>query len=266
MMLVSALAGGSRVASGADNCPTDADAIVTDRPDITNSSLVVPWGSLQAENGVDWVLWRGANALDAPNAELRFGVAPCTEFFINVPSYFAAMSRAQPSGFSDVVASLKRQLPAPFGFELSATAGLGFPTGLAKISGSGYEPYIEFPWSRGLAPGWTADGMFTFSWFPADSSENLIFQPTLEVERELGSQAEVFLEYVGDYGHQRPAHLLDAGGALRVTKTQQVDFHIGAGLNRGSSALNGMPAALYIGVGYSIRFDRVFGGFGGNSS
>ena len=36
-----------------DSCPTDAEEIATDRPDVTNSSLVVPFGSFQAENGVD---------------------------------------------------------------------------------------------------------------------------------------------------------------------------------------------------------------------
>ena len=35
----------------ADACPTAKDEIVTDRPDVTNSSLVVPTGSLQSENG-----------------------------------------------------------------------------------------------------------------------------------------------------------------------------------------------------------------------
>jgi hypothetical protein len=53
MLLLSALAGGNRTAHGADGCPTAGDEIATDRPDVTNSSLVVPLGSLQAENGVD---------------------------------------------------------------------------------------------------------------------------------------------------------------------------------------------------------------------
>jgi hypothetical protein len=38
----------------ADTCPTAKDEIATDRPDVTNSSLVVPTGSLQSENGVNF--------------------------------------------------------------------------------------------------------------------------------------------------------------------------------------------------------------------
>jgi hypothetical protein len=36
-----------------DGCPDSTAEIATDRPDITNSSLVVPMGSLQSENGVN---------------------------------------------------------------------------------------------------------------------------------------------------------------------------------------------------------------------
>ena len=41
------------VAARADSCPVAKDDIATDRPDVTNSSLVVPVGSFQSENGVN---------------------------------------------------------------------------------------------------------------------------------------------------------------------------------------------------------------------
>ena len=53
--------------SRAENCPTAKDEIVTDRPDVTNSSLVVPTGSLQNENGVNFAWQEGYGA---------FGVSP----------------------------------------------------------------------------------------------------------------------------------------------------------------------------------------------
>jgi hypothetical protein len=36
-----------------ESCPTPKDEIATDRPDVTNSSLVVPFGSFQSENGIN---------------------------------------------------------------------------------------------------------------------------------------------------------------------------------------------------------------------
>jgi hypothetical protein len=242
----------------ADGCPTDANWIATDRPDITNSSLVVPLRSLQLENGLDWTARDGSNALDATNTRLRLGVAHCTEFLLDLPSYFGVLNGSQRSGFSDLVVSFKRQVKVPFGFDLSVTSGVVFPTGAAKVSGHDYQPYLQVPWSHGLATNWEVAGMFTLLWSPRQPSQSVTFQPTLSLERSIGSSVDLFLEYVGDYDHQPPAHLLDMGGALRFTKTQQVDFHLGFGVNRNSPALNGVPAARYFGIGYSIRLDQLF--------
>jgi Putative MetA-pathway of phenol degradation len=208
-------------ARGADDCPSAADEIATDRPNVSNSSLVVSLGSLQAENGVDWTVRHGSNALDGTNTRLRLGVDYCTEFLIDIPNYFAPVNGPQPSGFSNLVVSFKRQLPVPLGLDLSATAGLGLPSGSKKISGSGYQPYIQFPWSHSIAEGWGVEGMFTLIWFPSESTRNATFEPTFSLEREFGPSTDVFAEYVGDYDHRRPAQLLDGGGAWRFTKTQQ---------------------------------------------
>jgi Putative MetA-pathway of phenol degradation len=244
-------------ASAMDPCPTSADEIATDRPDVTNSSLVVPYGSLQAESGVDWTVTHGSNLLDGTNTRLRLGIAHCTEFLIDVPSYFLSINGSQPYGFSNVVASFKRQLPVPLGFDLSATAGVGFPSGSSTISGRGYEPYVQFPWSHEIADGWQVVGMFTLTWFPSESARNPTFEPTLSIEKEFGS-SDVFAEYVGDYDHLRPTQILDTGGSWRFTKTQQLDFHVGFGLN--SSSVD-----HYFGIGYSFRLDGLLGGSVGSS-
>jgi hypothetical protein len=93
--------------------------------------------------------------------------------------------------------------------------------------------------------------MFTVIWFPSDLTRNPTFESTFAIEREFGPSADMFVEYVGDYDHQRPAQLLDGGGAWRFTATQQVDFHIGVGLN--SSTVD-----HYFGIGYSVRLDQLW--------
>jgi hypothetical protein len=242
----------------ADNCPTSADEIATDRPDVTNSSLVVPLHSVQAENGVDWTVRHVSNSLDASNTRLRAGLAHCTEFLIDLPSYFGSLNGSQSSGFSNVVVSFKRQLLVPFGFNLSATAGLGFPSGSGAISGRGYQPYIQFPWSHAIADEWAASGMFTLTWYTNEPTRNPTFEHTFSLEREFGATGDLFAEYAGDYSHQRPSQLLDGGGSWRLTKTQQLDFHAGFGLNTAT-------VDHYFGLGYSIRLDHLLGATFGNS-
>lgn len=245
-------------ALAAGDCPTSTDSINTDRPGLTNSSLVVPYGSFQAENGTNWTVSHGSNLLDGSNTRLRLGAAHCTEFLIDVPNYVGSINGSQPSGFSDVVVSFKRQLSVPFGFDLSATAGLGFPNGSSKISDHGYQPYIQAPWSYKISNGWAAGGMFTLSWFPSESTRNPTFGLTFSLGRKFGPSANMFIEYGGSYDHQRPTQVLDAAAQWRFTSTQQIDFQVGFGLNRSS-------VDHLFGVGYSFRLDGLFGGSIGNS-
>src|SRR4051795_8453163 len=73
----------------AGECPTSASEIATDRPDVTNSSLVVPTGSLQMENGINFSESGGSRILDGTASRVRLGVAPCLEVLLDLPSYFA---------------------------------------------------------------------------------------------------------------------------------------------------------------------------------
>jgi len=246
-------------ASAADTYPTSASEIETDRPDVTNSSGVVPYGSLQAENGVDWTVRQRSDVIGGTETRLRLGVAQCTEVLVDVPMYFYSINSRASSGFSDLVVSIKRELPVPLGFHLSATGGLGFPTGASNISSHGYDPYIQFPWSRRIGDDWSLHGMFTVTWFTSQHVLNPTFEPTLSLERNLGPTRDLFVEYVGDYpNHVRPSQILDGGGSWRITRLQQLDFHLGFGLNSSSPD-------HFFGIGYSFRLDGLLGGSVGSS-
>lgn len=236
----------------ADECPGPGSEIETDRPDVTNSSLVVPTGSLQAENGINLVGRGGSQAVDGTNTRLRLGVAECLEILFDAPTYFGRRRGASASGFSDGAPAVKRQLEGlPAGFSLSATAGVGLPTGDRRIAGRGYGPYLQFPWAQALAGGWGLSGMLTGTVRPSQPANKLV-QATFVIEREVSPRAGLFVEYVGDYPNSgRASHLINAGGAYRVTPTQQLDFHLGGGLNDAAPD-------YFFGLGYSIRFDGLF--------
>jgi len=239
----------------ASSCPTTGDVIATDRPDTTNSSLVVPTGSMQIENGVDWAIRQGSQTLSASQTRARLGVADCSEVLVDVPTYFMALNRVAPSQLSNVTLSIKRQLfAARPAFSLSATVGFGIPVGHSADSDRFYTPYVQFPWSLDVAADWSINGMFTATWLVGHSDQSRVVEPTLTVEREFGPKGDLFIEYVGDYQtRDRPSNALDVGGAWHLTPRQQLDFHLGFGLSQAAPD-------QYVGIGYSVRVDGLFGG------
>jgi hypothetical protein len=241
-------------AAAGEGCPKAGDEIATDRPDVTNSSIVVPFGSLQSENGVNASSRQSPPIVDGTNSRLRLGVAPCLELLVDLPTYVWATRGQASGGFTDTAPALKWQIsPLPGKVDLSATFGVGLPTGATKIAGTGTQPYLQFPWSIELEHGWKIAGMATTFFHPSDPSNDLTQEATFVLEREIGPHADLFVEYVGDFpaGAGGPSHMINSGGAFRFTPTQQIDFHVAMGLNHNA------PSYVF-GIGYSFRFDRLF--------
>src|ERR1039458_5992455 len=95
--------------------------IATDRPAVTNSSVVVPGGSLQVENGFLETSSHGQSVLDGPESLIRFGIAKRTELRFTVPDYFQNLSAGAGSGFGDFAVGMKEQLgPTPGNLEAYA--------------------------------------------------------------------------------------------------------------------------------------------------
>jgi hypothetical protein len=76
-----------------------AGPIATDRPAVTNSSVVVPADSFQAENGFLETGSQGQSVLDGPESLVRFGITPRTELRFTVPGYFYNLNSGPGSGF-----------------------------------------------------------------------------------------------------------------------------------------------------------------------
>jgi hypothetical protein len=239
--------------AAAGECPSPSSEIATDRPDVTNSSQVVPVGSLQGENGINSTGNGIEKTIDGTNSRLRLGVAPCFEILVDLPNYVGGIRGPADSGFTNVVPAMKYQLSSlPESWKLSVTAGAGLPTGTTRITGPGVQPYLQFPWSHELGNGWGTSGMFTTFFFPSDPLNHETTEATFSIERKISERMSVFTEYVGDYPSRGSnVTLLNVGGEYLLTRTQQVDFHLAFGLNRNS------PDYI-IGVGYSWRLDNLF--------
>jgi hypothetical protein len=246
-------AAGASTSARAGECPGPDSEIATDRPDVTNSSLVVPIGSLQNENGINTTGRGSQETIDGTNSRWRLGIAPCLEILVDLPNYVGGLKGGADSGFTDVAPAIKYQFGSlPETWNLSVAAGAGLPTGAARIAGPGIQPYLQFPWSHELGNGWGIDGMLTSFFAPANLTNQQTTETTFAIEKKLTEKTSVFVEYVGDYPERGSAtSLLNVGGNYLLTRTQQVDFHLAFGLNRNS------PDYI-VGIGYSFRIDGLF--------
>jgi hypothetical protein len=237
----------------AHSCPTAKDEIATDRPDVTNSSLVVPVGSFQSENGVNFSARDGGRLVDGTNTRWRLGIVPCLELLVDIPTYVANIRAPGSSGFSDLGPAIKWQVsPIPGKIDLSLVFGTALPTGAIAIAGRGAQPYLQMPWSWELRDGWGLSGMLTEFFRPSELITKSVTETTFVIEKKVTERASLFVEYVGDYPENAgPSQLLNSGGAYRFSPTQQVDFHVAFGLNHNA------PSYI-VGVGYSFRFDGLF--------
>jgi hypothetical protein len=240
------LHGQDQPASAADSAP-----FATDRPSVANSSVVVPAGSIQLENGFLETSGQGQIVVDGPETEVRFGVAARTELRFTLPDYYHNLSATGGlgSGFGDFAFGVKEQLgPTLGGFDVSVIVFLSFPTGARSVSSGGYDPGLQVPWSRALSAKWTATGMFSLYWPTQGPMRNLTGESTFLIDRQLTGPWDAFVEYAGRFPESGgPQHLLHFGTALKVSKRQQIDFHVGVGLS--STAVD-----HFIGIGYSFRF------------
>ena len=225
-------------------------AIVTDRPDVTESSIVVPKGSLQLENGVTWTTDQGNQSVDYSETLVRFGVSTRTELRLVIPNYLKDVTGSNASGFDDIAVGVKQQLGPLWGhFDLAVIAALSLPTGADRISSHGFDPFIKLPWSMDFAKGWSVGGMQSFFWNTNAGRRNLVWEPTLMVEKEISDPWSVFVEYVGDFALKGSSkQIAHFGTTYRITPKQQVDFHFGFGVAHA-------PPDHFLAVGYSIRLD-----------
>ena len=238
----------------AQSPPTVADPeIVTDRPDVTESSIVVPIRSVQIENGATWTTDHGAQTFNLSESLIRFGVSTRTEIRLVIPEYFGGITGPDPTGFGDLALGMKQQLgPLPGSFDVSVIVAVSLPTGASQVSSHGFDPFIKFPWSKELKSGWSIGGMQSLFWNTDAHRRNGDWEPTFYVEKEITKPWDVFAEYAGDF-YQRggPKEITHFGTAYRITSTQQVDFHFGFGIS------NAAPQRFF-GIGYSLRIDKLW--------
>jgi hypothetical protein len=232
--------------------PDKDPEMVTDRPDVTESAIVVPKGSVQFENGLTWSSDHGRRSLDLSETLMRVGFSTRTEFRLVLPNYVGSLGRNAVSGFDDLAVGIKRQI-GPFrgDFDLSVIVALGLPTGADRISSHGFDPFVKLPWSKELKGGWSIGGMESVFWHTEDGRRNGTWESTFYLERQISKPLDAFMEYAGDFSQRGgPQEIAHFGAAYKVAPHHLVDFHFGFGLSQAA------PDRFFA-VGYSFRIDAL---------
>ena len=235
----------------AQTCGADeAQTIATVRPQVTNSSVAVPCGSLQFENGVTETGNTGTRTYDMTETMVRWGVYKKTELNLIVPSYYknAVTAMGTASGAGDVTVGMKQQFKQWHGVDYSVAPFVSLPSGSSAITSHGYDGGVQIPWSRVMSKNWTANGMLAVSWPTVAARHNATGVVTLYMDRQLTKTIDGWVEYAGIIAQRGGTqNIADFGLGYHPTPHQQIDVRYGRGMSAAAPD-------YFVGAGYSVRF------------
>ncbi|MBI9070876.1 MAG: transporter [Melioribacteraceae bacterium] len=225
--------------------------LVTDRPDFTESALVVPLHMIQVESGVEYSDFQSIEEFSYPNAlfrigvgnnlEVRFGLSGWTNVSVNdnsnnylndllfeakyqitkddvlFPTAIMLVSTL-PTGDEEVsVESAEIGVKLATGYDINDKLGLGFNLGFISVESGGKREILSLA-SVAMGIGIT-DKVSAFIEAYAEVPQNEVWQP-----------------------------VIDGGFTYLVTSKAQIDLYVGKGLND-------YTPDLIIGAGFSFQFN-----------
>lgn len=224
----------------------DAEPIITDRPDFTESAVVVNRRSLQIENGVSWDDVDGERSSQLPETLVRYGIADRLEARLELPNY---VTTTGSSGWGATALGFKWQVgPTASGIDVAWIAMVGLPSGSIDQGIRHLEPSLSLCLSKELSDRLSIAGMLSGAWPEVNGSRTSVFSPTLSFGYAVSDKVGLFLEYAGTYAAQaQPENLLHAGVTYKPQPNLQWDIHAAVRLDRGTHR-------TLIGIGLSYRF------------
>ena len=238
--LMTALSLFAKLDTGGHNIP----AISTDRPDFTEGSRAVPYGTQQLEMGVSFEEYAdGGSANYFGEMLIRSSAGKVSEFRVSFPTYIATSGSQAPDGFDDFSLGYKRELNGDESVEFAVLGELTVPTGHTAHRAGDPSPLIALIWAS-EAGGFGVAGQIQAEWSTGPTS----YRNTFVIGKEIGPSLGVFAEYVIDFGnHIKPEHLAHFGLTYQPTPNNQWDVHFAFGIE--NSGLDSL-----IGFGYSTRY------------
>lgn len=224
--------------------------IVTDRPDFTESPVVVPVGSTQIEAGVTHTSARPDTVTSGPELLIRHSMGEKVEVRFGLPDYNIMGFGGQTTrGWSDLVLGAKFQLgPTPSGTDVAVILESSLPTSTNGFGSEVWEPEFKLCASRDLCPGTGLSAMLAAAFIDNGSNRVASWQATLSLGHELSPNTGIFLEYATSFMlGSKTQHFAHTGFVFQPCATSQWDIHFGFDLSNPRSN-------AFIGLGYAVRF------------
>ncbi len=233
-----------------------SEPLVTDRPDFTESAVVVPSGRLQLELGATWA--RDNDDVETTSlgeALVRWGVAQRLEVRLGLPSWQrSSHGPVWGQGFADMEAGVKVQLhtaegrSAAVGADWALILVTSAPTGGDEVSAGVWQPSAVLAAGWELGGDWSLGANLGFS-RPADEGRRFTsawFSTTVGIG--ISDTTAAFLELVGVQRERfgGPGTLaVQAGLTRRLGADLQFDVRIARRLTaEGPDLLAGVGAAV----------------------
>jgi hypothetical protein len=214
---------------------TEVAELVTDRPDFTESGIVVPIGSFQFEGGLTWESSAGdVRSFSGPEFLLRWGLTSRMEVRIGLPDYVGVWNGQNQSGLADPSIGTKLQLgPIADGWDLATVVTVSAPAGEAGFSSDGWDPSVFLSTGGGIGGTWSLGSQVFGELATNGGDRELFWGGTLVLATSIGSQGITgsFFELAATIPEEgTTAVSFHHGYTHLLTKTLQLDVHGGFGL------------------------------------
>lgn len=206
----------------------------TDRPDLTESPLAVPFGRVQLETGATLVRTGGTTVLSGPEALVRWAPVRRAELRLALPD----VTLAGDASLGALGVGGKVEVGTLAGADVGTIAMLAVP-----LDGTRVVPEVVLTAGRDVPFG-SLGAQVSAAWSGGDPA----LGATLVAGRDLSARVGAFVELAVESGPGGTAAvLLHHGYTLALGVNAQADVHAGVGLA-------GEAPAVLVGVGWSRRW------------
>lgn len=231
-------------------------ALVTDRPDFTESTETIPQGRKQIEGGYTFARTGEERSDSIGELLLRVATGARSELRVGFPNYARLRGSGAATGFEDASLGAKfrlRDAGEDFGLRrpaVSLIVATSLPTGGRAYRVRALQPEAKLCLSAELSNRLGVAANLNYAYLSDDGDRFGEFSSSLSLAQSLSERTGVFLEYFGFFpggSGRADSHYVNAGATYLINNDVQWDGRVGKGLN-------GAADDYFVGLGAARRF------------